>query len=303
MSKTPDAAPPQWDQLDLPAFVELEQIAPGKFRSVYGDANLNGRAYGGQSIAHALMACARTAPDDRSVSALSVLFLKGTDPARPVDFEVTALQDGGRFSSRHLRGRQDGTGNVVEAYATFCMASEGPDHSSAVSTMPTGPDELASIDALPAHVIEQLSPLGPYARHVKPAFDFRVPDMDQQMTPATATSSFRYWIKTRCPLPACNRTHAAVFAFLSDWWLNFSTVSAHVRNMGHSGAYIASLNHSIWFHRSFAADDWMLFESESPCAAGGRGLSIARVRDRSGQVIASVTQESLVSRMKPATSS
>ena len=87
---------------------------------------------------------------------------------------------------------------------------------------------------------------------------------------------------------------------MSDWWLNFSSVASHVRDMRtDEQLYISSLNHNIWFHRRFDADEWMLFESESPCAANGRGLSIARVRDVHGNMLATLTQESL---MTPSTS-
>lgn len=288
-----------WDQLDLAAFVTFDEVAPCEFRNRHGDPNLNGRAYGGQTIAHALMVAAITAPDERFASTLSVLFLTGSDPQRPVDFRVTTLQEGSRFSSRHVRGEQPGNGLVVDAYATFCVRADGPEHSIPPLDMPTPPEKLVSIERVPAHLVEQLGPLGPYARHIKPAFDFRVPDIDRQMSPETASATFRFWIKARAPLPPCKRTHAAVFAFLSDWWLNFSTVSAHVRAMT-KVSYIASLNHNIWFHRDFAVDDWMLFESESPCASGGRGLSIARVRNRDGLMLATVTQESVISTMRTA---
>ncbi len=292
-----------WDQEDLAAFVSLQEIAPHRYRNIYGDPNLNGRAYGGQLIGHAMMAASLSAPAGRDATNLNLLFLKGTDPTRPVEFEVSTLQDGGRFSSRHVRGVQAGHGLVIDAYATFSVAMEGPDHSAPAKPMPGAPEDLPDLVAIPEDLMVRLRALGPYSRHVKPCLDFRVPDLAHQLAPETSSPFLRFWLRARRPLPKCNRTHAAAFAFMSDWWLNFSSMAAHVREMGDDEQlYISSLNHCIWLHRRVLADDWMLFESESPCAAGGRGLSIARVRDRNGKILASLTQESLMTPAKTLTS-
>ena len=287
-----------WNQLDLADFVRLDRLGETRFRSRYADPNLNGRAYGGQSIAHTMMAAALAAPAGRSVSSLSVLFLKGSDPASCVDYEVTPLQDGARFSARRINASQEGRGSTIEAFASFCKPMTGPDHSGTRSGALENPDDLEKIDVIPEGLMEQLRPLGPYSRHIKPSIDFRIPDIDRQLSPRTATHRLRFWIRTRKPLPDCEKVHAAAFAFLSDWWLNFSSFSGHVRELEGSVCYIASLNHAIWFHRKIAADQWMLVESESPCAANGRGLSIARVFDRTGSLVASVTQESLIAEMR-----
>ena len=89
--------------------------------------------------------------------------------------------------------------------------------------------------------------------------------------------------------------HAAAFAYLSDWWLNFPASGGYIDALdGTPGLYIASLNHAIWLHRPFRADEWLHVESISPAAAGGRGLSVARVHDRAGRLVASATQECLM---------
>jgi len=125
--------------------------------------------------------------------------------------------------------------------------------------------------------------------------DFRIPDIDRQLSAQTATSTLRYWLRAKHPLRSNPRINAAAFAYLSDWWLNFSSFGSHLRDLQSSEPlYISSLNHCIWFHRAFSPAAWMHFASESHCAEGGRGLSIARHHDRDGNMLATATQESLM---------
>lgn len=89
--------------------------------------------------------------------------------------------------------------------------------------------------------------------------------------------------------------HAAGFAYLSDWWLNYATIGSHQPEALESGGlYVASLNHALWLHQVPRADDWLHFDVVSPAAGSGRGLSIARVHDRAGRLVASATQECLM---------
>src|SRR5580700_10861233 len=108
-SDCPDAvesACSAWDGVDIEALVSLEPIGHLRYRSRYGDGNLNGRSYGGQVLGQAMMAASLSAPEDRRASAFQLLFLRGADPDRRIDFEVKILQEGKRFSSRHISGFQ-----------------------------------------------------------------------------------------------------------------------------------------------------------------------------------------------------
>ena len=106
----------------------------------------------------------------------------------------------------------------------------------------------------------------------------------------------RFWIRLRQTLGESPALHAAAFAYLSDYWINFAACIAHVRAMSERGGtlYVASLNHAIWFHRPLRADEWLLFDCVSPSGAFGRGLTIARVYSRAGVLVASATQECLL---------
>jgi acyl-CoA thioesterase-2 len=109
------------------------------------------------------------------------------------------------------------------------------------------------------------------------------------------TPRLRFWVRTRSRLPDDPVLHAAVFAYLSDWWLNYPASGGHQAEAeALGGLYVASLNHALWLHHPPRVDEWLHFDSVSPAAASGRGLSIARVHDRAGRLVASCTQECLM---------
>lgn len=289
-----EAACDPWDNHAAEAVVSLETIAPFRYRSRFGDGNLNGRSYGGQILGQAMMAATLSAPDDRPAAMLQLLFLRGADPVRRITFDAQVLQDGKRFSSRHVVGHQGDGRTVLSAQATFCAAQPGPRHAAPFAAS-EDPDSLPDLSMIPDALMAQLRPLGPYSQHIKPSMDFRIPEIERQLSAASAGPRLRFWIRSRQPLAAGSRAQAAVFAYLSDWWLNFSSVGGHLHNLqSRAPLYLSSLNHCIWFHRAFSPDVWMHVETESPCADGGRGLSIARVHDREGAMLATSIQETLM---------
>ena len=290
----PGSSPlPRWNDTDLPSLLTLDELGPWRYASRFGDANLNGRAYGGQVLGQALMAACRTVGPGRGATMLQFLFLQGTDPAQPVEFEVTPLQDGKRFSSRHVSGRQ-GDRRVLDANVTFADELAAPAHG-APSSAREDPDELPAVLAVPQAWHESIRRLGGYSAHGKPSLDFRVPELAEQLDPAKAQPRLRFWLKVRKALPAEPHMQAAAFAYLSDWWLNFSSLGVHMRELrGERRLYISSLNHAITFHRPCVADAWLHFDSRSPGAAAGRGLSIAAVHDREGRLVATASQECLM---------
>ncbi|MDI4232884.1 thioesterase family protein [Bradyrhizobium sp. Arg237L] len=204
-------------------------------------------------------------------------------------------REGERFSSRHVLGMQGDGRTIVAAQASFCAPQPGPRHGASSPALSENPDDLPALATIPTALMQQLRPLGPYSPHIKPSMDFRIPDIERQLSAATAQPRLRFWLRSKRPLVRGPTTQAAVFAYLSDWWLNFSSVGGHLRDLqSREPLYVSSLNHCIWFHRAFSPDAWMHIETESPCAEGGRGLSIARVHDRDGLMLATLVQETLM---------
>lgn len=293
-------AVPAWTSRDLAPLLRLEPAGPSTFRNRYASPNARGTVFGGQLLAHALMAASMTVPADREVTALQFMFLQSADPARPIDQEVTVLQEGRRFASRHVRGSQSATDGaparmVFDAQVSFATALSSPEH--AVASRATGidPQSLPRMEELPAETADAVwrtvgYPLG------SSTLDLRVGNVEKGLGLDAPDAGLSFWLRTLEPLPDEPALQAAAFAYLSDWWLNFASVGIHVPQLDRDGArlHVASLNHAIWFHRPVRADQWLFFDVRSPAAGRGRGLSIATIHDRDGVLVASATQESLM---------
>jgi acyl-CoA thioesterase-2 len=284
---------PAWDGRDLAELLALDASGPASFRTRCGDANAHGRAFGGQILGQALMAAARTAPPGRACSAMQFMFLQGTLPDQALELQVTALQDGKRFASRHVRGVQSGDRLVFDAQVSFALATEGaPAHAVPPRVALEDPETLPTLDQLPPAWGESVQRAVGYLLRVKPVLDFRFAAPPDRLRLALPEPRLRFWVKVSERLPDDPSLHAAAFAYLSDWWLNFPASGGHQAEAeALGGLYVASLNHALWLHRPLRADQWLHFDSASPVAANGRGLSIAQVHDRSGMLVASATQE------------
>jgi len=306
---------PAWDGADIAellAMVPLDSAVgasagPRTFRTRCGDANAHGRAYGGQILAQAVMAAARTVPQagagssPRAPSMLQFLFLQGTLHAEAIDLTVTPLQDGKRFSSRHVRGVQGAGRAVLDAQVTFAQPMPAPAHGAPAPFRPDeDPERLPSLADLPAAWGRTVQRAGGYTFNVKPAIDFRLAVAREGPNGLRLDASeprLRFWLRLRSRIGDGAAEQAAAFAYLSDWWVNYPALGSHLDGLADGpGLYVASLNHAIWWHRpvDVRADEWLHFESVGPAAAAGRGFNIARVHDRSGALVASVSQECLM---------
>jgi acyl-CoA thioesterase-2 len=291
---SPDALKP-WDSRDLDALLRLQALGPARFRSRYASPNARGTVYGGQLLAHALMAASMTVPPDREATALQFMFLQSATPERAIDFEVSTLQDGKRFVSRHVRGTQAGGRVVLDAQASFAVPLAGPTHATPSRAGDLDPQTLPPMEDLPAEAADAIWRTLGYPLD-SAALDLRVEDPAKGLGLGSPTAALRFWLRTREPLPDEPALQAAAFAYLSDWWLNFASVGIHVLRLRRDDArlHVASLNHAIWYHRPLRADRWLHFDVQSPSAGRGRGLSIATVHDLEGALVASATQENLM---------
>jgi acyl-CoA thioesterase-2 len=289
-----------WDGLDIESLLRLRQSGPSTFRNRQASPNERGTVFGGQLLAHALMAASMAAPPGRDVTALQFMFLQSAVPARPIDYEVTTLQDGKRFASRHVRGTQRGEGSagariVLDAQVTFALPLDGPVHATPSRAGVVDPETLPRLEDQPqARVDAVWRALGyPVESAV---LDVRLADPDHDLGVGGPAAALRMWMRLRRALPNEPALQASAFAFLSDWWTNFASVGIHVPELLEEGTrlHVASLNHAIWFHQPFRGDGWLHFDIQSPRAQRGRGLSVATVHDIDGVLVATVTQENLM---------
>lgn len=273
---------------DLMSCLDLTRTGEATFRGHCADLPLP-RIFGGQVAAQALVAAGRTIPADgpdgtvdRLPHSLHAYFLRAGKPDRDVEFTVHLTRDGGSYSNRHVEARQGDT-VIFQLITSFAREQDGPDHRPSPPEVPT-PADLVGAEA---HQGMLTDPGHFQSLEIRAVPDGGDPDAESRV----------YWRRASGTMPDDPLLHAAVLTFASD----LGTVSAIVRRhrppngeprrRWYDGA---SLDHTIWFHRRFRADDWMLFTSTSPSAASGRGLMLGEVYDPAGVHVASVAQEGMV---------
>jgi acyl-CoA thioesterase II len=284
----------QWDGINVAALLALERNpqADGQvsFRSRCNEDNRNGRVFGGQLLGQALRAAQATVTADRAPTLLQVLFAQGALADAPIEYCVRTVQEGKRFSSRQVEARQ-GERMLISAHVTFQLPVDGPDHALAPHQPVPPPEQLESMPALTG--MPGLAE-GNWGGLQKPCLEIRVVDPEHHLAVRNMTPHASYWVKLREPLGDDPAVHAAALAYLSDYWANTAAMTHHVPLKDVIATmYVASLNHSLWLHRTCRADDWLLFSTESPSTHGERALTNARIYDRNGVLVASAAQECL----------
>lgn len=276
---------------ELVDLLDLETIDINLFRGIQPDTSLQ-RVFGGQVAAQALVAGSRTVGEHLAVHSLHSYFLHPGDTAVPIVYDVERIRDGRSFSTRRIAARQHGRG-IYYMTASFQVAEEGLEHQDAMPEVPS-PDE--SLDM--AEIFRARSPdaaelwLREWAalelRHVG---DSRV---GGTIANDERPSQSRLWMRVSGTLADDPLLHRAAFAYASDMTLLGSTLVPHNLHISHPKLQTASLDHTIWFHRPFRADEWLLYDQVSPSASGGRGLAIGRVFTEQGKLVATVAQEGLI---------
>ncbi|MGO9421413.1 acyl-CoA thioesterase [Roseiarcus sp.] len=291
--------PPEWDGREIGDLLGLAQMSASRFRSQCAETNEHGRVYGGQILGQALSAATETVSKDRFASCLQLVFAAGGLPDQAIDFEVQTLQEGKRFSARNVRGLQ-GAGRILcDACVTFAKALESPAHEAPPPSdcgLDRNPEDCPALEHIDHPGVRDVERTLNYMYRPHRAIDMRAPFVEDLLPGKYAEPRMRFWIRLRQTLGDGPDLHAAAFAYLSDYWINFAACIAHVSAMAERDArlYVASLNHTIWFHRSLRSDAWLLFDCISPSGAFGRGLATARVFSRAGDLVASAAQECLL---------
>ena len=185
---------PAWDGQDIRDLLALDEIATNTFRTRYGDANAHGRAYGGQILAQALAAAARTVPVGRVATAMQFMFLQGTLHDQAVDLVVTLLQDGKRFSARHVRGIQGGGRLVFDAQVSYSIPIDAPAHAVAADFGPGEPESLPTIGDLPPDWASAVAGSVGYQLALKDVLDFRLVAPPPRLRLDAADARLRFWV-------------------------------------------------------------------------------------------------------------
>lgn len=275
---------------ELIELLDLEVIEDNLFRGTQPDTMMQ-RVFGGQVAAHALVAAARTVPEQFTVHSLHSYFLRPGDTAVPIVYDVESVRDGRSFVTRRVIARQHGR-PIFALTCSFQVPEEGRVHQDVMPRVPT-PEECIDLaerarqqgTSTEEFEREWAALSVRYVGNSRPGGELEDPDF-----PARA----RLWIRVNGTLPDDPLSHIAAFTYASDMTLLGSTLVPHGTFIAAPDVVAASLDHSIWFHEPFRADEWWLYDQHSPAAHGGRGLAIARVFTQDGRLVASVAQEGLI---------
>lgn len=273
----------------LVRLLDLEKIEENIFRGTSPRTALV-RVFGGQVAGQALVAACRTVPPERHVHSLHAYFIRGGDPAVPIVYEVDRIRDGRSFTTRRVVAVQHGEA-IFALSASFQKSEQGIEHAVPMPPVPD-PDELPT---LPERVAPYAERFGAWGRTPLP-IDIRYVDdppwVSRESGPRDAVN--RVWMRADGTLPDDPLLHVCVLAYASDMTLLDAVLAGHGLAWGLDNVRGASLDHAMWFHRPFRADDWVLYDCSSPSASGARGLATGRFFTRDGQLIATVVQEGLL---------
>ena len=249
----------------------------------------NGRAYGGQVLAQAVLAAGATVADDRHLHSLHAYFLRPGDAMRPIRFEVEELRDGRSFSARRTHAIQDDA-PILSMISSFQLDQSGPEHAVRMpevpppDAVPSGVDVMAPMQGHPA--VDYWLERTPFdIRHVEGSV-FAKPD------PRTKQYQTA-WLRTRTPVEGSDLLHRALLAFGCDSMMLEPLLRRHGASWATPGLNYASLDHAMWWHRPARADEWLLFVQDAPTAQGGRGLGGAWIFSEDGRLVASASQEGM----------
>ena len=252
------------------------------------------RVFGGQVAGQALVAAGRTVDPERRVHSLHGYFVRAGDPSEPIEYAVENIRDGRSFSVRRSVAIQQGE-QIFFMSASFHRQEEGLEHQAPAPPDIPGPDEVPTMADRLARYPDRL---GLWAQIPRP-IDVRYVNDPGWVAPGDRgpQNHQRVWMRIDGKLPDDPLLHACALAYASDLTLLDSVLSVHGEVWGPGGVVGASLDHALWFHRPFRADEWFLYDCWSPSASGARGLATGRMLTRDGRHIASAVQEGLLRRV------
>lgn len=273
---------------DLLELLDLEPIEVNIFRGSNTDEDRQ-RVFGGQVAGQALVAAGRTVDRGR-VHSLHSYFLRPGDPTAPILYEVDRIRDGRSFLTRRVVAIQHGRA-IFNMQCSFHVDEEGIEHQFPMPSVPE-PESLQTVEERLEPYRDQME--GWFFDRPRPIDQRFIGDLPWLRSAAPKDPCQQLWLRADGELPDDPLVHAAVMAYASDMTLYDSILQPHQIRWQDQQFMGASLDHCIWFHRPFRADDWLLFDQDSPNAFGARGMARGLLFNRGGELVASFVQEGLV---------
>jgi len=274
----------------LLSILDLEPLERNLFRGRSPQVGWQ-RVFGGQVIGQALVAAARTV-EDRVVHSLHCYFMRPGDPSVPIIYEVDRIRDGKSFTTRRVVAIQHGRA-IFAMSASFQVEEPGLEHQIPMDEVPM-PEALPSEEELKERFLQVMpEPVRRYWERERP-IEMRPVDLTRYVSRKPLQPKQFLWFRATAALPDDPVVHQSVLAYASDMTLLDSSLLAHGRSIFDRDLQVASLDHALWFHRGFRADDWLLYAQDSPNSSGARGFSRGEIFSRDGTLVASVAQEGLI---------
>jgi acyl-CoA thioesterase-2 len=275
---------------ELAAILDLEELEVDLFRGAQARTERQ-RVFGGQVAAQAVVAATRSVAREFVIHSLHSYFLRPGDTTVPIVYDVQRIRDGRSFVTRRVSARQHGR-PIFYMTANFQIPEPGLEHQDAM------PDVLPPERGL--RLVDLARQSGPgAAEHMErewASLDIRYVGISGRGIPDDAAhpALARVWVRVDGGMSDDPTVQAAAFTYASDLTLLGAALVPHHIHIDDPRLKPASLDHTIWFHKPFRADEWWLYDQFSPFAGGGRGLSLARVFTQSGELVATVAQEGLI---------
>jgi acyl-CoA thioesterase-2 len=275
---------------NLLSILDLEPLERNLYRGTSPQVGWQ-RVFGGLVISQALVAATRTVDDERRVHSLHGYFLRPGDPSVPIIYQVDRIRDGKSFATRRVVGIQHGEA-IFALSCSYQRREEGWTHQPAMPEVPR-PDQLPSDAELRQRFIALMPKnIRDYWERERP-IELRPVDLTRYVARIPQEPRQYIWIRAAGALPDDPTVHEAVLAYASDMTLLDTTLVAHGKSVFDPDVQAASIDHALWFHAPFKADEWLLYAQESPFTGGARGFARGQIW-QNGRLIASVAQEGLV---------
>ncbi|MFC7301434.1 acyl-CoA thioesterase [Cognatiluteimonas weifangensis] len=276
---------------ELIELLSLERLEDNLFRGQSRDIGTK-YVFGGQVLGQALSAAQATLAQPREAHSLHAYFLRAGNIEHPIVYHVDRTRDGGSFSVRRVTAIQHGQ-VIFFCAASFQEHEPGGEHQLSMPEVPR-PEDIEPAPALAPEVFARLSTkvqrwlsrMGPFEfRHVYPR---------DELNPPKRPPFQQVWFRLSERVGDAPELHRALLAYASDFHLLGTATFPHGISYYQPNVQMASLDHALWFHRPFRADEWLLYAIDSPSAQGGRGLARGLVYDLDGKLVASSAQEGLI---------
>jgi acyl-CoA thioesterase-2 len=276
---------------DLLRLLDLEPLEVNIYRGQNRDIG-TGRVFGGQVFAQALVAARRTVEGAREAHSVHGYFILPGDLKAPIVYFVDRLRDGNSFTTRRVTAIQHGQA-IFNLSVSFHIAESGLEHQEPMPVVTPAEGLSPELDLIRAMASKIPEPLRPVLTQERP-IDFRPVEPIDPFDPHVRPPVKHVWFRSHGPLPDDPLLHQAVLAYASDHGLLGTALQPHGVSPWARTVQLASLDHSLWMHRPFRVDEWLLYSMDSPVAAGARGFTRGSIYTADGTLVASVAQEGLM---------